>query len=126
MAAVVEARRIINEGDAEAESRFKANANVCLRNLLQKTGLPPTMQHCQGVLPPARDILLSASGYGSEAVAHLAANGYRGAILPREAEYEHVFNSWQILTSGLASLILKSSFQPTSLYLETDLFTPSL
>ena len=124
--AVVEARKIISEGDAEAESRFKANANECLHNLLQKIGLPPTMQHFQGVLPTARDILLSASGYGSGAVAHVAANGYRGAILPPAVCQEPVFNSWEIPTSGLVSLILNLPPSLRAYFQETDLLTPSL
>ena len=124
--AVIEARKIISDGDADAESRFKANANECLHNLLKKIGLPPTMQHYKEILPTTRDILLSAKGFGDEAVAHLAANGYRGAILPTDIDNERVFNSWEVLTSGLASLILNL---PTSLraYIrETDLFTPAL
>ena len=50
--AVIEARKIISDGDAEAESRFKANANTCLHNLLKMIGLPPTMQHYKEIPPP--------------------------------------------------------------------------
>ena len=84
------------------------------------------MQHYTEILPTTRGILLSAKNFGDEAVAHLAANGYRGAILPTDIDTEHVFGSWEVLTAGLASLILNL---PTSLraYIrETDLFTPSL
>ena len=82
--AVTQARKIMSEGNAEAESRFKSNADECLRNLLQKVGLPPSMQHYQGILPEARHIFESAAGFGAEAIAHLASSGYRGAILPTE------------------------------------------
>ena len=84
------------------------------------------MQHFQGVLPTARDILLSANGYGSEAVAHLAAHVYRGAILPPEVCQEPVFNSWEILASGLVSLILNHPASLRACIQETDLLTPSL
>ena len=84
------------------------------------------MQHFQGVLPGARDILLSASGFGTEAVAHLVANGYRGAILPPDVSQEQVFHSWEILTSGLVSLILNLPPRLRAYIQERDLLTPSL
>ena len=124
--AVTEARKIMSEGDADAESKFKANANECLRKLLQKVGLPPSMQRVQGVLPEARHILESATGFGSGAVAHLAARGYRGAILPPEVSQEPIFNSWGILTSGLVSLILNLPPSLRTYIQETDLLRPSL
>ena len=124
--AVIEARRLISEGDAEAESRFKSSANTCLHNLLTKVGLPPTMQHFTEVLPPARDILLGARGYGSPAVAQLAAKGYRGAILPHNMNCQDVFNRWEILVAGLASLILNLPITLRTFINEVDIAASSL
>ena len=117
---------MISDGDAEAESRFKTNANTCLHNLLTKIGLPPTMQHFTEIMPPARDILLSAHGFGTAAVAHLAANGYRGAILPPNMNTEDVFNNWEVLVAGLASLILNPPSTLRTYLNEADLVTSCL
>ena len=119
--AVIEARKMISDGDAEAESRFKTNANTCLHNLLTKIGLPPTMQHFTEILPPARNILLSAHGFGTSAVAHLAATGYRGAILPPNMNTEDVFNNWEVLVAGLTSLILNLPLTLRTYLNEVDL-----
>ena len=124
--AVIQARKIMSDGDAAAESRFKANANECFHNLLQKVCLPPSMQHFQGILPEARHILESAAGFGAETIAHLATNGYRGAILPQEVNEQPVFNAWDILTSGLVSLILNLPTNLRAYVQETDLLKPSL
>ena len=119
--AVTQARKIMSEGGAAAESRFKANANECLHNVLQKVGLPPSMQ-----LPRRTTSGTTHPGECGGIRHRRNCNGYRAAILPREVIDQPVFDSWGILTSGLVSLILNLPKNLRDYIKETDLMTPSL
>ena len=110
--AIVQARKMLSEGDADAESRFKSSANASLHDLLVKVGLPPTMQHFKGAQPGVRHILQPATGFGTCSIDRLEQIGYRGAFLPKELAEQPVFDQWDVLCAGLASLILSL---PTSL-----------
>ena len=94
------------EGDAHAEERFKQSANLGLRDLLQRIGLPGTAQLYTVMRPEVRHILAPASGCGTRAIEKLEARGFRGNCWPPGVEDQVVFRDWDVLVAGIASIIL--------------------
>ena len=104
--AIIEARRHMTRGDDRAPVQFRASVTATLNQLLRRHNLPASMQIFDSPPPEAIHVLGSANGFGPRAVQELQQRGYRGAILPESIRTTPAFSDWDILTSGLASLIL--------------------
>ena len=79
------------------------------------------MEHFTEVRADAYYVLNSAPGFGMPAIEDLRQRGYRGAILPESHRQAPAFQDWDILTSGLASLILNLPEDLRTYIRETEL-----
>ena len=71
------------EGEAISEANFKETVNVSFRDLTERVGLPETAKLFTDILQDAKNILLSACGYGQETINTLFARDTGGISYQR-------------------------------------------